>query len=62
VEKVRGHYTLRLAAITCEALLRFEAVTLSDFGVSFDVSCGEDHGVRLDAVGGFGGYSLPQST
>jgi hypothetical protein len=31
---------LRLAAVTCEALLRFEAVTPSNFGVFFDVSCG----------------------
>ena len=51
---------LRLATITCEALLRCAAATLSGFGVFFDVSCGERHGVLLCFGGGFGGRSLPK--
>jgi hypothetical protein len=42
---------LRLAAITCEALLRCAAATLSGFRVFFDVSCSGGHSVLLDAAG-----------
>src|SRR5207253_3174331 len=38
---------LRLAAITCEALLHCAAATLSGFGVLFGGSYGEGHGVLL---------------
>jgi hypothetical protein len=41
---------LRLATITFEALLRFEAATLSGFRVFFDVSCGGGHGALLAFV------------
>ena len=53
---------LRLAVITCEALLRFEAATLSGFRVFFDVSYGGGHRVLLDSVGVCGGCSLPKRT
>ena len=48
--------------ITCEALLRCEAATLSDFRVSFDVWCGGRHGVLLASVGVFSGGRLPKRT
>ena len=38
---------LRLTAITGEALLRLAIMPPSGFGVSFDGSCGEGHGVLL---------------
>jgi hypothetical protein len=41
---------LRLAAITCEALLCGAVATLSGFYVFFDGSCDEGHGVLLCAV------------
>jgi hypothetical protein len=37
--------SLRLEAVTCEALVRCEAVTLSGFGLLFDVSLSRRHGV-----------------
>jgi hypothetical protein len=46
---------LRLAAITCETLLRGAAATLAGFRVLFDVSCGEGHGALLDFVWVCGG-------
>ena len=42
---------LRLAAITCEALLRFAVAALSGFGVFFGVSLAWGHGVLLYFVG-----------
>jgi hypothetical protein len=42
---------LRLAAITCEALLGCEAATLSDFRVFFDGSGHGGHGALLASVG-----------
>jgi hypothetical protein len=53
---------LCLVVITCEALLRCEAATLSDFRVFFDVSCGGRHGVLLASVGVFSGGRLPKRT
>jgi hypothetical protein len=53
---------LRLAAVSREALLCFEAATVSGFRVFCDVSCGEGHGVLLDAVWVFGGCSRPKRT
>ena len=53
---------LCLVVITCEALLRCEAATLSDFRVFFHVSCGGGHGVLLASVGGFSGGRLPKGT
>jgi hypothetical protein len=50
---------LCLAVITCEVLLRCEAV-LSGFRVFFDVSCGGRHGALLASVGVFGGGRLPK--
>jgi hypothetical protein len=41
---------LRLAAITFEALLRFEAAALSGFGLLFGVSLRERHGALLRFV------------
>jgi hypothetical protein len=41
---------LRLAAVTCEALLHFEAVALSGFGVLFGASCGCRHRALLCTV------------
>jgi hypothetical protein len=41
---------LRLAAITCEALLRYEAAALSGFGPSFGVSLRARHGALLRFV------------
>ena len=38
---------LSLAAITCEALLRCEAATLSSFGLFFGGSSGNGHGALL---------------
>jgi hypothetical protein len=38
---------LRLAAITCEALLRLQATALSGFGVAFLIGFGTSHGVLL---------------
>jgi hypothetical protein len=38
---------LRLAAITCKALLRCAITTASGFGVFFDISLGEGHGAFL---------------
>jgi hypothetical protein len=53
---------LRLAAITCEALLRCAATTLSGFPVLFDASFRGGHGALLDAVWVFGGCRLPKRT
>src|SRR5262245_35124222 len=39
---------LCLAAVPCEALLRFEPAALSGFGLVFGVSCAWGHGVFLD--------------
>jgi hypothetical protein len=41
---------LSLAAITCEALLRCAAATLSGFRVFFGLSCARGHGALLDSV------------
>jgi hypothetical protein len=38
---------VRLAAITCEALLHGKTAALSGFGVAFLIGCGTRHGVRL---------------
>jgi hypothetical protein len=46
---------LRLAAITCEALLRFEAAALCGFGPLFGVSLRERHGALLRFVWVFRG-------
>jgi hypothetical protein len=51
---------LRLAAITCEALLRCAAATLSGFRVVFGVSCAGGHGALLDSVWVCGGCRLPK--
>jgi hypothetical protein len=53
---------LRLAPITFEALVSFEAAALSGFRVFFDVLCGGGHSVLLDSVGVCGGCSLPKRT
>src|SRR5882672_7709096 len=49
---------LRLAAITCEALLRLKTATLSGFGLLCGVSFSGGHGALLDSVGVCGGCSL----
>jgi hypothetical protein len=53
---------LRLAVITCKALLRFEATPLSGFRAFFDVWCRGGHGALLDSVWVFGHCSLPKGT
>jgi hypothetical protein len=45
VEGLSG--VLRLAAITCEALLRVQATALSGFDVAFLIGCGTSHRVLL---------------
>src|SRR5215831_5743874 len=56
LQDLRG--VLRLATITCEALLRGAAATLSGLRVFFEVSWGGGHGALLDAVWICGGCSL----
>ena len=51
---------LRLPAITCEALLNFEATTPSGFRAFFEVSCGAGHGALQASVWGCGGGRLPK--
>jgi hypothetical protein len=46
---------LRLAAIPCEALVRFQATTLASVGVLFGVSCAWRHGALLCSVRVFAG-------
>jgi len=49
---------LRLAAITCETLLRCAAATLSGFYVFFDGSGSGRHSALLDSVRVFGGCRM----
>jgi hypothetical protein len=49
---------LRLEAITLEALLGFEAMPLSGFGVFFHVTLRWEHGALLGSVWVCGGCSL----
>lgn len=53
---------LRLAAITCEALLCLQAAPVSGFGMFFGASFGWGHGVLRCAVWDFCGCSLPKRT
>ena len=53
---------LRLAAITCEALLGLQAAALSGFGLFFGASFGWGHGVLRCSVWDFCGCSLPKRT
>ena len=53
---------LRLAAITCEALLRLQATVLSSVGLLFGVSCRWGHDALLDAMWVCGGDRLSTCT
>jgi hypothetical protein len=51
---------LRLAAITCEALPRFETAALSGFGLFFGVSLRRRHAAPFRFAWVFGGCSMGQ--
>ena len=50
----------RLARDRRQALLRLQATTLAGFGVPFDGSCGEGHGVLLCSVWVFAECGMPK--
>jgi hypothetical protein len=50
---------LRLAAVTCEALLCLQVAPVSGFGMFFGASFGWGHGVLQCAVWGFLCHALP---
>jgi hypothetical protein len=52
---------LRLAAITCEALVHFQATTFAGFDRFFDVSCARGHGCSPALLGAILGDVYPNA-